>query len=260
MIHTVWQTIAVAFSMFSRIPMPRVAWNGRTLRYSLCAFPLVGAAVGAVCAGWGLFCAAFLPENGLLAAAGLALLPVAVTGGIHLDGLADTADALASHAPREKKLAILKDPHMGAFGALALCCVLLWNFALCTALPLESRPLLQYALGFVLSRALSGLAVAGFPCAKGSGLAHKFAAAADKTRVRCALAVVAMLCSAALVAVHPLCGALQAAGAWGMFLFYHHLSKREFGGITGDLAGWFLQLCESVEGTCLVLSWQLLGI
>ena len=90
----VLQTVAVAFSMFSALPMPQIEWNEKNMRWSLCAFPLVGAVIGLGCWGWLRLCAALsLPE--LLRGAGLCLLPVLVTGGIHLDGYADTCDALA---------------------------------------------------------------------------------------------------------------------------------------------------------------------
>ena len=50
---TMLETIAVAFSMFSAIPMPQFLWNEKNMRYALCAFPLIGAVIGAVC--WGDF-------------------------------------------------------------------------------------------------------------------------------------------------------------------------------------------------------------
>lgn len=93
------ETAAVAFSMFSALPVPQPVWNQRNMRYAMCAFPLVGLVLGALWWCWAALCCRLaLPE--LLRGAGLCLLPVAVTGGIHLDGYADTSDALASHAPR----------------------------------------------------------------------------------------------------------------------------------------------------------------
>lgn len=254
-----WQTIAVAFSMFSHIPMPRVNWTPRNMRYCMCAFPLVGAAIGALCLLWGRLWAHLSPAGGLLPAAGFVLLPLAVTGGIHWDGFCDTADALASHAPRAQKLAILKDPHNGAFATLALAACLLLDFALCTALPLTPAVLVQLALGFVLSRCLSGLAVACFPCAKGSGLLHTFASAADKRRVRAALAALAALCGAGLLLVQWQRGALLAGCALAAFGYYYKMSAKQFGGITGDVAGWFLQVCETVLLAALVAGCLLFG-
>ena len=96
-------------------------------------------------------------------------------------------------------------------------------------------------MALVLERALSGYAVAAFPMAKNTGLAHTFATAADQTTVRRVLMVLAALLSAALLAL----------GGWALVLAalavlwrYHAVSRKQFGGITGDLAGWFLQKAE----------------
>ena len=112
-------TVIVAFSMFSAIPMPQTEWTNKSMRYALCAFPLIGAVIGALVCLWRFVCLRMEFSEWILAA-GICVLPVLVTGGIHLDGFCDTADALASHQDTEKKLQILKDPHMGAFAAIWL--------------------------------------------------------------------------------------------------------------------------------------------
>ena len=98
-----------------------------------------------------------------------------------------------------------------------------------------------WTLALVLERALSGLAVAAFPMAKNTGLAHTFACAADRKVVRNVLAVLAVLLCGALLALG---GGALAAVAILLFLWYHHVAVQQLGGITGDLAGWFLQKTE----------------
>ncbi|WP_423404643.1 adenosylcobinamide-GDP ribazoletransferase [Faecalibacterium prausnitzii] len=232
----VLQTIAVAFAMFSAIPVPQFDWNEKNMRYAMCAFPLIGAVCGAL---WYL-CGA-LPLPALVRAGGFCLIPVWVTGGIHLDGYADTCDALSSYGDREKKLEILKDPHCGAFAVIRLCSYFLAYFALCTAVQFTPRIGLCWTLALVLERALSGLAIASFPLARSTGLAHTFASAADRKAVRSVLLVLAGLLCAALVLLGG--GALVLA-ALLVFWRYRVVSDRQFGGITGDLAGWFLQKAE----------------
>ena len=206
----VLQTIAVAFAMFSAIPVPQFDWNEKNMRYAMCAFPLIGAVCGAL---WCL-CGA-LPLPALVRAGGFCLIPVWVTGGIHLDGYADTCDALSSYGGREKKLEILKDPHCGAFAVIRLCSYFLAYFALCTAVQFTPRIGLCWTLALVLERALSGLAIASFPLARNTGLA------------------LVLLGGGALVLAALL-----------VFWRYRVVSDRQFGGITGDLAGWFLQKAE----------------
>ena len=232
----VLQTIAVAFAMFSALPVPQFEWNQKNMRYALCAFPLIGLVIG------GLWClCGALPLPALAKAAGFCLVPVWVTGGIHLDGYADTCDALSSYGDREKKLEILKDPHCGAFAVIRLCSYFVAYFALCACVEFTPRVGLLWVLALVLERALSGLAVAAFPLAKNTGLAHTFATAADRTAVRNVLAVVSALLGVCLLLLG---GWALALAAILVFIRYYVVSKKQFGGITGDLAGWFLQKAE----------------
>ena len=233
---TVLQTIAVAFAMFSALPVPQFEWNEKNMRYAMCAFPLIGL----VCGGLWCLCGV-LPLPGLARAAAFCLVPVAVTGGIHLDGYADTSDALSSYGDREKKLEILKDSHCGAFAVIRLCCYFVAYFGLCGSVRFTPRAGLCWTLALVLERALSGFAVAAFPLAKNTGLAHTFATAADRTTVRRVLMVLAALLSAALLALG---GWALVLAAFLVFARYHVVSDKQFGGITGDLAGWFLQKAE----------------
>ena len=232
----VLQTIAVAFAMFSAVPVPQFAWNEKNMRYALCAFPLVGLLCGVL---W--FVCGVLPLPAPARAAGFCLVPVWVTGGIHLDGYADTCDALSSYGDTAKKLEILKDPHCGAFAVIRLCSYFAAYFALCGCVQFTPRVGALWALALVGERALSGLAVAAFPLAKDTGLAHTFATAADRQTVR------RFLCGASALLVLALTvlggGALAAAALLAMSRYYF-VAKKQFGGITGDLAGWFLQRAE----------------
>ena len=237
------QTVGVAVGMFSALPVPRLVWNEKNMRWALCAFPLVGVFCGLAFGLWGwLAAAADLPV--LLRAAGFCLLPVWITGGIHLDGYADTCDALASCGDREKRLAILKDPRCGAFAVIRLCSWFVLDFALCGALPLTVEAVTCMELGFVLSRAISGWAVAALPLAKNSGLAYTFSAAADRRKVKLILTGIILAVSMVLVGYGGASGWAMLAAALAALWRYALVSRREFGGITGDLAGWFLQRCE----------------
>ena len=209
---TVLQTIAVAFAMFSALPVPQFEWNEKNMRYAMCAFPLIGL----VCGGLWCLCGV-LPLPELARAAAFCLVPVAVTGGIHLDGYADTSDALSSYGDREKKLEILKDSHCGAFAVIRLCCYFAAYFGLCGSVRFTPRAGLCWTLALVLERALSGFAVAAFPLAKDTGLAHTFATAADKQTVRrflCGLSALLILALTSLGGGGLAAAALLAEGEY----------------------------------------------
>ena len=232
----VLETIGVAFAMFSAVPVPRIDWNERNMRYAMAVFPLIGAVIGAL---W-CVCGA-LPLPDMLRAAGFCLIPVAVTGGIHLDGYADTSDALSSYGDREKKLDILKDPHCGAFAVIRLCSYFVAYFALCCCVQFTPQVGAVWLLALVLERACSGYAVAAFPLAKNTGLAHTFATAADRTTVRRVLGCLGIVLAVALFALG---GGVLVLAAGFVLWRYHRVAVKQFGGITGDLAGWFLQKAE----------------
>lgn len=249
---TLLQTLAVAFSLYSRIPMPRVEWNQKNMRYALGALPLVGAVIGLLLWGYGALCR-WLGFSPLLQGAGLLLLPVLVTGGIHLDGLCDTCDALASQGDCQRKLDIMKDSHAGAFAVIGAACFFIAALALYGSLEITPAALWCLGLGQVCSRALAGVALCTLPCAKDSGLAHAFSCQADKAKLGGFLG---------LLLLGLLAGFWLAAGPWGLacaaaaglfYFYYRSKALREFGGITGDLQGFFVELCQLVLLAVLVL-------
>ena len=237
------QSFKIAFSMYSVFPIPHVEWKEENMRYVFCFFPLVGLLIGGAIYFWIWFCA-WLGLSAGLFAAGAAAIPVLLSGGIHMDGFCDTCDALGSHAPLEKKLEILKDPHIGAFGVMGCALYLLLTFGLWTQFPVRPETAGVVGLGFMLSRALSGFSVVSFRCAKKSGLAASFSDQAQKNAVLRASAVYLVICSAGMLYLSFAAGALAILASMVVLLYYKWMAYRYFEGITGDLAGYFLQMCE----------------
>ena len=231
----------IAFAMYSKIPMPKAEWEKENMKYVMCFFPGIGGVIGLLFYLWGV-CAARIPVGPILYAAILTVIPVAVTGGIHLDGLLDTADALSSWQTKERRLEILKDSNAGAFAVIAGCLYFLLWFGFSSELKQEGILMVSY--GFFLSRCLSGYAVTAFPCAKDSGLAAMFAEHAQKKWAgRILLAETGMI-GAVMLMTDVRLGGISLGAAFVVFYWYYRMSLDKFGGITGDLAGWFLQICE----------------
>ena len=179
-------SFVIAFSMYSRIPMPRMDWTEERMRYALCFFPLIGAVIGAVEIATFALCE-ILGAGVLFRTCLLTAIPLLITGGIHMDGYLDVTDARHSYGEREKKLAILKDPHTGAFAIIGLGLYLLLYAGAVSELVGADVWLLPGAL--MLERACSGYSVVAFPKAKKDGLAAEFSRSAETKVVRVSVAV-----------------------------------------------------------------------
>ena len=238
--------------------MPNIEWKPESMRFMLCFFPLIGAVIGAFVCAWLALCDALACAD-VLRAAGVALIPIAVTGGIHLDGFADVVDAQSSHASPERKREILKDPHAGAFAIIAVASYILAYFALATELPHV------WAAGgllvgmHMLSRVLSGIATTTFPKNAGKGMLAQFHDSADKAAVIALLAEL-VVCIVLCVVLAPLVGVAMVVGGLVCLGVLAWFARSQFGGMSGDLAGWFLQVAELVMLACLVFVGKMVGL
>ena len=239
--------LATAFSIYSIVPVRVKDWTEQGLRYAICCFPAVGLFVG------GMEYLTFvileaLHAGSLLRGCILAVVPVAMTGGIHLDGFMDTCDAAGSYKSREEKLVIMSDPHVGAFAVIGAVCYMIASAGIFSEMTPAALPLA--VLVFVLSRALSGLAAGTFPKAKREGMLHSVTEGMPDRAVGIlaveAAAVSVLILIAAGVQGHFLAGIILLAASAVMYLIYYLFCLGTFGGTTGDLAGWFLQMTELV--------------
>ena len=247
------KSLAIAFQMYSHIPIPSFQWDDSSRKYALCFFPLVGAVIGGVEILW-FYLAALLDAPVLIGTAVATTIPFLITGGIHMDGFCDTVDALSSHQSMDKKLEILKDPHSGAFAIIFAALYILLYFAGWSAVS-DIRVLNAVCIGFVLSRALSGLAAVTFKGARKDGMLQGMAdSAAKKTTITVMLFYI-LLCAASLIMLCGWLGLLILCVNELVFLYYRITAYKKFGGITGDIAGWFLQLSELATILCAGLFW-----
>ena len=133
------------------------------MAYAMCFFPWVGIVIGAVTWVVGTF-GLQIGLSPIFYGVILVLIPWLIKGGIHLDGLLDTADAMSSWQERERRLEILKDSHAGAFAIISCCVYFLFYFGVYSQATVRVFPII--GLSFILSRTLSGLAIILFPKAK----------------------------------------------------------------------------------------------
>jgi len=204
-------------------------------------FPAVGALIGAI-AGAVLYGAGLL--LGPAPAAVLAVIAlVAVTGALHQDGLADLADSLGARGGRERRLEVMRDSTLGAFGVLSL---VLWAallIATLASLP-SDRALPTLVIACALGRWAAVLHAFTLAPARREGLGAVFAPTPAAVLAACALAV-ATLALAPLPALVGLAAAALSAAAVGL------LASRLLGGRTGDTLGATVALSEAA--VCAVL-------
>ena len=235
----------IAFSMYSKIPMPQFEWKDEDMRYALCFFPWVGAVIGVLWYLWKWICVRFGVGTLCYTVVGTAI-PILITGGFHVDGFLDTCDALHSYQPRERKLEILKDSHAGAFAVItAAVYFVTWYGAYSQLYGSENMKAIEIlSLGFMVSRCLSGIGVITFPKAKSDGTVAEFSRNSSDMTSRNILVVYLILLAAAMIRIQPVWGIAAFAGALLIFAYYHHMAMKYFGGTTGDLSGFFLCICE----------------
>jgi len=228
--------------MYSKIPMPKSEWTTENMRYIMCFFPVIGLVIGAVYSGWFYLCKCFPDIHGVFFAAVAVVIPIAVTGGIHMDGFLDTVDALASWQSRERRLEILKDSHTGAFAVIGGGCYLLLSLG--AAVMISEKSIWIISCGFILSRSLSGLSVLVFKPAKDKGFLAEMENASDK-KIGIAILLFWLCTTAAvMIVIGGGIGIIALLAGSGVFLYYRYMAFKYFGGTTGDLAGYFLQCCE----------------
>jgi len=236
------KAVVIAFSSYSQIPMPQLKWDDEAMKVAIAFLPLVGLVMGGIVWAW-LWLCSLLELNAVLFAAVTCVLVVLITGGIHMDGFADTADALAAHQDQKRSLEIMKDPHLGAFAMIRFFVYLLLYFALLNQL---------YELGwassivfiFLAARCFGAWSTITMANARKEGFLVAFTQTASKSAVGIVLVVFNLVALVGMVWMSwP--GALAALVlSLGVTLWYRRLARRRFGGATGDTTGFYIQMIE----------------
>jgi adenosylcobinamide-GDP ribazoletransferase len=242
------RALLAAVAFLTRVPVGRLAeLDGRDVARGAAFFPLVGAGVGALA---GLVADELAGDVPALAAAGVALLLVALlTGAMHLDALADAADALGG-ATRERRLEIMRDHAIGSFGAVALVLVLVVEASALAALAVNGRATAAFAAAGACSRWASLPLAAALPPARADGQGRALASGGGWMAAVLGLALAAALAVATVGT--DAAAALGAAAATALLLglWFH----RSLGGVTGDALGATTELAQAAVLVVLVAS------
>ena len=247
----VLQGLLLALSSFSKIPVPQIEWREENMRYMMCFFPAVGLAIGFVIGLW-VWLSQAIGFGPTLFGAGLALIPIAVSGGIHMDGFADTCDALASNSSAERRREILKDPHSGAFAAIAVAVYIVAYAAAASELVAGWRIVVLLAGMHIASRCMSGIATVVFPTSSSKGMLSMFHESARGKRILIVLVIELVVCGVVMTATCVPAIFVLLVGLVCLGLLYP-FAQSQFGGMSGDLAGFFLQVAELAMIVALVV-------
>ena len=237
--------LRLALGFLTRLPVPApLPYDPATIGASLAWYPAVGALIGLLLWLGSAVLALFLPAAPAASAVVLVMLWVWLTGGLHLDGLADTADADAAGGDATRRLAVLKDPNAGPAGVTAVVLVLLLKTATVMSLPDTGTGLFPALLvAPLVGRALIVAAFLTTPYIRAGGLGEALAGHHDRHACLASLGVT-------LLAIPLLCGPAAAGTilllAAGFLLYWRHAALRHLGGFTGDLAGALVERGEAL--------------
>lgn len=233
--------LATAFMLLTRLPAARFAGETPNAARAVWAFPLVGLVVGAL--GGVIYALMhWLGVAPLVGAAWALAVTSVVTGAMHDDGLADTADGFGGGASAERKLEIMRDSRIGGFGALALLLSVVVRVAAIAALDDALRVTAGMIAAAMLGRgAMLGLVLMLRPARDdGMGVSMR---QASRQRVALGLG----LATAGAVLFQPAALAVVAVAlAAGVTLAMAKLARSQIGGYTGDVLGGVEVVCECV--------------
>jgi len=228
----------LALQFLTLAPIKTRECRDRDLAGSLVYFPLVGALIGV--ALW--LCLAIVTRLGMGSFAAVILTVIflaGLTGAMHLDGLADTADGMFSGKQKDDILTIMRDPRIGSMGTTALICALLLKIALLGAVPPGSRGI-ALILTCVSARWPAVLSMGMFPYARKEGKASAYIAGING-RIILAAGAIALAC--VLIAASWK-GAVVLGGTSLFVIALNARIKQKIGGITGDTLGAGIELAE----------------
>ncbi|GEN25198.1 adenosylcobinamide-GDP ribazoletransferase [Halomonas cupida] len=226
--------LGLALQFLTRLPVPmQCDWNLATRRWATTAYPLVGLIIGLLLWGASVLLSA-LPEP--LLALVLVSLWVAISGGLHLDGLMDLADALGSNTSLDRRWQIMKDPQVGSFAILALVFHLVWKLALVWTLLVwtfqaGASPIWLLAIP-ALARFMAVVLLVRVPAARSGGLAYGWQQGLGwNDLVRAAILPLVLCLGGGGV------GVLMVVAGLVFVVGFAYGARRLFNGINGDMLG-----------------------
>lgn len=231
-------SLIIAISFISIIPIPQryiPVWDSHTLRYFCPMLAVTGCIFGVMWLGfWAVLCE-LVGVSALLRGFLMMLLTLGLTGGLHLDGFMDTCDAIFSHRDMQSRLRILSDTHAGSFAVMGCVVILLGEtllFSELLTLEVDGYELMSVPM---YSRVGMGILLNWLPFARKEGLAVMLGSARSKGHN-----VFFVCMMIVLFTVSKITGVVFVVSV----IFWRRVCIRMFGGISGDLLGFYVKMSE----------------
>lgn len=229
--------LLAALQFLSVIPVKR-SFSAEQVGRSAGYFPVVGIIIGVILAGLNYLLSLVLPSSVVNALMVVSL--VMLSGGLHLEGLADTCDGLAKHGTPDEKREVMHDSHVGGLGVIGVALILLVKYISLNSLP-QSLLVFTLATTPVISRWTMVYAIFAYPYARASGLGKAFKQGTGWWQLLLAT-LVALIMAAALL---KLAGLFILFVLWLLTMAMAIYFKRNFAGLTGDTYGAINEVAES---------------
>lgn len=249
--------IISSISMYSRIPVPGIFCDEDDMGHIISVLPFIGAVIGALSQLLFIILLYFdIPVIGITLI--LMLVPLIITGGFHVDGFMDVQDAVNSGQERTRKLEIMKDPHIGAFAVISLVITgISWAAFLYILLFLSIRnkdysSVYIYFTSFFIVRSFCGLSSLSFKKARKNGMLNMETNRGGTADI-VILSIQAVIGGVLAVFLNVYAGLILILGLLFHTYIYKRKCIREFGGVTGDTAGYYVVVSETLSIIILVI-------
>ena len=223
----------IAVSFLTVIPLKNYPdWNNNNLKYFCAVIPFIGLIIGG-CWLIILFALKFIDVSEILKGCLMTLFSLILTGGLHMDGLIDSCDAVFSHKNINEKLKILSDVHAGSFGVCGCAMILILKSALFSEIKFN----LEIFLIPFNSRLGMAVLLNYLPFAKSNGLAKILGSARDKSHLKYFVAyiILAGVLNIKLLILNLI-----------VYMIWRRCCMKNFNGITGDLLGAYVEFSEII--------------
>lgn len=228
--------LLAALQFLTLLPIKR-SFTSEQMGRSTACFPLVGLIIGLILVGGNFVLKMIIPTSVVNII--LVILIALLSGGLHLDGLADTLDGIAGHRTPEQRLEIMRDSRIGGFGALGLALFLIAEYVTLNSLPQDRIPYTLVASA-VLSRWAMVTAIFVYPYARPAGLGKAFKDAVNWQQ----LALATLFAVAIAVILFKIAGLVILAAVWVFTSLTAIYLRRQLKGLTGDTYGAINELAE----------------